>query len=210
MAVDTFLLHMRYFLLLWCIVGCCIPLRSQTTDSLPAAADSLAPARHGFIHRFFKQDYPNPRKALLFSIIPGGGQIYNKKWWKLPIAYGALGTVMYFEINNIRQYRNLRDNYRAQVDGDPDTNPTKFPTNLKAEDMKAYRDIYKRYVELNSVVLGLTYLLTVTDAFVDAHLASFDVSEDLSMKPVPSFESTPSGAPAIGLGLRFTWGVSKP
>jgi hypothetical protein len=195
--------------LIWFLVWFFTTLaQAQETDTLVLPAldtNQILMPKKQFLNGFFTKNYPNPKKALLFSIVPGGGQMYNRKWWKLPIVYGALGTVMYFEISNVRQYRNLRDNYRAQVDGDPDTNPVKFPTNLKQEDMKAYRDIYKRYVEINSLILGLTYLLTMTDAFVDAHLASFDVTEDLSLRAIPNIQSTAAGMPAFGLGLKFRW-----
>lgn len=179
------------------------PLHGQTSkDSVQTQVlrlDSLPP-EPGAFNRFFTKGYPNPRKAVLFAIIPGGGQIYNKKWWKLPIVYGALGATTWILVDNTRQYRLLRDNYKLQVDGDPNTNPEEFPYNaIDPTAMRNYRDQWRRYVELSSVSLGLVFLLTVTDAFVDAHLASFDVSDDLSLHIRPSFDA----GLGIGVSLGF-------
>ena len=175
---------------------------ADSTRVLPA--DTASSRRPSFVRRFFSKDYPNPRKAALFSaIIPGAGQVYNKRWWKLPIVYGALGTALYFEIDNIKQYRELRDNYRWLVDEDPNTNPTEEPyTLIDATTMKGYRDQWRRYVEFSSITLGLAYLLQVTDAFVDAHLRSFDVSDDLSLHFQPKIDAS------SGLGATFGAGLS--
>lgn len=171
-------------------------------------ADSLHPSRSFSLRRFFTADYPKPgRAALLSLILPGAGQAYNKRWWKLPIVYGALGGVLYVEIDNIRQYRALRDNYRLLVDGDPNTNPTEAPYDrIDATTMKSYRDQWRRYVEQTSLVLGLVYLLQVTDAFVDAHLRNFDVSDDLTLRFQPKLDQTQGLGPAFGFGISLGFG----
>jgi hypothetical protein len=174
------------------------------TDSTHVAIPDSGIERNHWLRHFFTHDYPNPRKAVLFGIIPGGGQIYNKKWWKLPLVYGALGGMVYLEISNIKQHRALVYNYRLLKDGNPDTNPTQVPYNRIDEvSMKSYRDQFERYVELSSLGLGLVYLLTITDAFVDAHLHSFDVSDDLSFRIKPSFQGIGS-TPSIGMGICFS------
>lgn len=125
----------------------------------------------------------------------------------MPIVYAVLGGVTYFEIDNIREYHRLRDNYKLLVDGDPNTNPTEAPYNqIDAIAMKQYRDQWKRYVEQTSLVLGLAYVLTATEAFVGAHLARFDVSDDLSFKVQPKFQVSPYSSPVLGLGLTFQLG----
>lgn len=204
----------RFYLLL-SVCFCCWDASAQQPDTLliqnGVIADSTQVLRAdtsidkpSFVRRFFSKDYPNPRKAALFSaIIPGAGQAYNKRWWKLPIVYGALGTALYFEIDNIKQYRELRDNYRWLVDEDPNTNPVEEPyTLIDATTMKGYRDQWRRYVEFSSITLGLAYLLQVTDAFVDAHLRSFDVSDDLSLHFQPKIDAS------SGLGATFGAGLS--
>jgi len=193
--------------LLWCLAGMvCLPLALWGQ-----AADTTAAAPAGQPTRFWRAlwgDYPNPRTAVVLSLMaPGAGQMYNKKWWKVPLAYGALGVLVYSEVVNVRQYRALRDNYRWLVDDDPATNPTEPPYNqLDAVALRRYRDQWRRRVELNAIGIGLAYFLIAADAFVDAHLARFDVSEDLSGKLRPHLEPVAGGAPAIGLGLSLRLG----
>ncbi len=171
------------------------------------AGAKLRSANPNYWQRTFG-NYPNPRTAVVLSLaLPGAGQVYNKKWWKLPIVYGALGTLVYSEVANVRQYRALRDNYKWLVDGDPNTNPTEPPYNqLDAVALRRYRDQWRRYVELNAVGIGLAYFLAAADAFVDAHLARFDVGENLSWQLRPSIQPAMGGIPAIGVGLSVQLG----
>jgi len=147
---------------------------------------------------FLSKNYPNPRVAAFISMaLPGAGQAYNKKWWKVPIAWGALGGIAYGTFSTQRTYRDLREAYKITVNG----GEPKAPYNaFDAPRLKGYRDQFKSYTEKWYLALGVTYLLIVTDAFVDAHLARFDVDDDLSLRFKPSVEQAP-GAPAIGLGL---------
>lgn len=202
------------------ILGCfsAAGLKAQLPDSLPPAQpvslvikhetpDTL-PAKPGFIKRILTKNYPNPGTAVWLSLaLPGAGQAYNKKWWKLPIVYGVLGVLTYTEIDNIKQYNILKDNYRWVVDGDPTTNPSEAPyTLMDATRLKFYRDQWRGYVELNTVLLGLAYILTATEAYVDAHLARFDVSDDLSLRIRPAMHATPDNGYAIGLGVALQIG----
>lgn len=218
----------RFFLVtgvfLW--VFAVVPLWGQQVDTLSAAIgpDSIAPEGYKTLNsltfpdstiltpvrdkgpfiQFFAKGYPNPRKAALFSfILPGAGQVYNKKWWKLPIVYGAFGTLIWIEARNVREYRAARENYRWIVDGDATTEAQGKFAGRSAASVKDYRDTYRRYVEFGGIGLGLAYLLTAADAFVDAHLSRFDVSEDLSLhwRPVPA-----PGGPAWGLTFQVDLG----
>lgn len=216
------------------------PLAAQQPDSVGAVVrpDSLAPAvqkkadkigtapivetikdtipvkstrKPGFGHKLLGKNYPNPRAAALFSaILPGAGQAYNRKWWKVPIAWGALGTIGYFTFDTQNTYRELRDNYKLLVDDDPNTNPTESPYNtFDATRTKNYRDTFRGYTEKWYLALGVTYLLIVTDAFVDAHLYKFDVSDDLSLQFKPSLE-TSNGAPVFGMGIALSLSNKPP
>jgi Family of unknown function (DUF5683) len=139
----------------------------------------------------------------LFSlVVPGAGQAYNRKWWKIPLVYGVLGGMGYLEYQNIQDFRLYRDSYKALVDGDPHTVVTNPRLLLQDRTtMRANRDIARKNLEQSSLWLGLAYILSITDAFVDAHLYSFDVSDDLSLKFCPKTQATP------GLGLTFGVGI---
>ncbi len=200
---------------------CCflaVNMKAQQPDSLPPVkpdqllivhdSSEVSPPKPGFVKRILSKNYPNPGTAVWLSLaLPGAGQAYNKKWWKLPIVYGVLGVLTYTEIDNINQYNLLKDNYRWVVDGDPNTNPTEAPyTLMDATRLKFYRDQWRSYVELNTVLLGLAYILTATEAFVDAHLTHFDVSDDLTLRIRPNIQTTPDNGYAIGIGFALQLG----
>lgn len=154
---------------------------------------------------FFTRKYPDPRKAaLLAAVLPGSGQAYNKKWWKVPIVYAALGGMTWWTVDNVRTYHEYRDNYKLLVDENPNTNPAdpKYLT-VTTETLRQYRDRFRKYSEQSYLGLGLLYLLSVTDAFVDAHLHNFDVSDDLSMRLVPNLQSSPGFGASFGLGVQI-------
>lgn len=167
---------------------------AQPTDTVPKPPPVPAQARPA------ASGWPNPKKAVLWGIIPGGGQVYNRDWWKLPIVYGGLGALTYIYIDNRNEYRRLRDNYRLQVDDDPNTNPSESPYDqIDPISMKTYRDQWRRYSELSALFLGLGYIFSIGEAFVDAQLKNFDVSDDLSfrLRAVPGTQ----GYPVTTIGL---------
>ncbi|HLP92892.1 MAG TPA: DUF5683 domain-containing protein [Saprospiraceae bacterium] len=179
--------------------------RAANADVVPDSLKEKPSRKSRFGQKLLGKKYPNPRAAALFSaVLPGAGQAYNRKWWKVPIAWGALGTIGYFTFDTQKTYRELRDSYVLLVDGDPNTNPTEEPySTFDATRTKQYRDTFRGYTEKWYLALGVTYLLIVTDAFVDAHLYKFDVSDDLSLQLRPSFE-TSNGAPVFGMGIALS------
>jgi hypothetical protein len=129
--------------------------------------------------------------------------MYNKKWWKLPIVYGGLGTMYYFNAKNRQQYVKLRDAYKLKVNGGQ---PTEYPYSvLDAPTLKSYRDQWRKYSEQTTIWFVILYFATITDAFVDAHLASFDVSDDLTMRLLPNVQSDGFG-PSFGMGIQLQLG----
>lgn len=155
----------------------------------------------------FSKNYPQPRTAALLSmVLPGAGQAYNKKWWKVPLAWGALGGIGYFTFDTQNTYRELRSAYKTKVNGGEPPEPYK---DVEAATLRNYRDTFRGYTEKWYLALGVTYLLIVTDAFVDAHLAKFDVNDDLSFRLKPALEAAP-GAPAFGLGISLSLSPTHP
>lgn len=148
--------------------------------------------------RMVKEKFvPEPKKALWLAIVfPGGGQIYNRKYWKLPLIYGGfLGCVYALSWNNM-MYRDYSQAYIDIMDDDPNTRSYEsfiprgynIDSNLsRIQDLfRRKKNYYRRYRDLSMFCMIGVYALSIIDAYVDAELSSFDISHDLSMKVRPS------------------------
>jgi hypothetical protein len=143
----------------------------------------------------------SPRKATLLSALaPGAGQIYNRKYWKAPIAWIGLGTCVHFIQENTREYRRYKDAYIALADGDAAT-VDEFNGQFSAAQVLEVTDTYRRWRDLSYIAFGLVYMLNVVDATVDAYFVRFDVGSDLSLQAAPSIYTTGLGAPGLTLAL---------
>jgi hypothetical protein len=157
----------------------------------------------------------NPRKAALRSaILPGWGQIYNKKYWKLPIVYGALGTSAGIFFFNLKTYKDTRLAYTIKYNMSKPTATaadsarfSEIPDYLQPislGSLRSYRDSYRRDIDYSVLFFVLLWGLNVVDAAVDAHLKSFDVSPDLSFKFKPGY------SPMAGTtGMSFVVNIGK-
>ena len=138
---------------------------------------------------------PNPPKATwLALVIPGGGQIYNRKYWKLPIFYGGFAGCAYALTWNSKMYKDYSTAYKDAMNGNmqsssiTDLLPPGYKiseTQLK-ELLRKRKDTYRRYRDLSIFAFIGVYLLSVIDAYVDAELSNFDITPDLSMKVEPA------------------------
>jgi hypothetical protein len=159
-----------------------------------AAADSAKRTE-----RLFGLRLTRPAKAaLLAAIAPGAGQIYNKRWWKLPLVYGALGGVIGGEVFYQIRYDEYVRGYDARI-----ANPTQDPalgpidtgarSGLERSTDAVQRGIvfYRGYRDIFYLYIGLAYTLQIVDALVDAHLKDFDVSDDLSLHWEPTMMAVP-------------------
>ena len=145
----------------------------------------------------------NPKIATIRSaILPGWGQAYNKKYWKIPIIYGALGTTAGVFFYNLKTYKLLRKAiiYR----GDTSTYNLVDPQfrNLSTESIRTYRNAFRQNIDYSVLFFLLFWGLNIVDATVDAHLQAFDVSPDISMKIRPGLNSTNNG-PGISFVFFF-------
>jgi len=121
-----------------------------------------------------------PAKAAFYSaVFPGMGQVYNKKYWKLPLVYGALGTTIYFYISNNKKYHQYRDAYKRRLEGFTDDNYTYLDNSRLISAQK----FYQKNRDLSALLTGLFYVLNIVDANVDAHLMQFNVNDKLTVKP---------------------------
>ena len=147
----------------------------------------------------------NPTKALLLSIIPGAGQIYNGQAWKLPIVYGALGGVGYFTYTYYKSMKSFKDEYLSRRAGnDPQLEGyTNYPVSSIYNLYQSNNKSFQTFVLITVAVYGLNLI----DAYVFGHLYDFQVSDDLSLNLSPSLTPdpyTPWGfSPAMQMTLRF-------
>ncbi len=144
-----------------------------------------------------------PRKATIRSaMVPGWGQIYNKKYWKVPLVYGALGITAGVFFYNVKNYKALRQAYIYKTDtlpGNDELIDPKFK-NLSAGALKSYRNTFRQNIDYSVLFFILFWGLNVVDATVDGHLKQFDVDENLSLKIKPGFSPM---ANTTGLSLVF-------
>lgn len=186
------------------------PLLSRN-DSLQLRKDSIKIAK--------KRDWatwrPNPKRAMwLALVLPGAGQIYNRKYWKLPIVYGGFVGCAYALRWNNQMYRDYSQAYLDIMDDDPNTNsylemlPPRYDITGREEQFKNVfkrkKDFYRRYRDLSAFCFVGVYLLSVIDAYVDAQLSVFDISPDLSMKVEPAVIGAPN---MLGSNKRTAYGV---
>ena len=150
----------------------------------------------------WRQRHRPERATLLSAVMPGAGQIYNRKYWKAPIVWAGVGTSIWFIRDNNRQYQRYRTAYLALVDGDP-TTVDEFDGQFTPAQVLEVTDTYRRWRDLSYIAVGAVYLLNVVDATVDGHFVRFDVSPDLSLRMGPSFGTMAQGAP--GLSFALAW-----
>ncbi|MFK7773187.1 MAG: DUF5683 domain-containing protein [Saprospiraceae bacterium] len=188
-----------------------IALEKGDTTTLSSPTNSKKKKKGNFIKRYFQKDYPSPKKAVvLTAILPGLGQIYNKKLWyiKLPLVYGAFGGLIYSIQYNGRNYRQLKREHRYLVDG-LDCTTSVYDGIVTAEVLKNARDKFDKQLQFSYIGIGLAYILTAAEAYTTAHLLTFDVSDDLSMRFKPSFDVNPSTGMTVGFGVNFIIGKKK-
>ena len=162
------------------------------------AANSFAIADSGKVVKSNPKKIWKPDVATatwLALVIPGGGQIYNRKYWKLPIVYGGFVGCMYAYNWNGQMYKDYRQAYLDIMDSDPNTNSYKdfFRPGYNFEANKEYlksvfkkrKDRYRRWRDLSIFATIGVYALSVLDAYVDAQLATFDISDDVNLSIEP-------------------------
>lgn len=166
-------------------------------DSIKApmvfGADSLRMPETKVKERFV----PDPKKAMwLAMVIPGGGQIYNRKYWKLPLIYGGFIGCVYAMTWNNTMYRDYSQAYIDIMDNDDNTKsyenflPPSYDVNANMERLKDLfkrkKNYYRRYRDLSMFCMIGVYALSILDAYIDAEMSSFDISDELTMKVKPT------------------------
>lgn len=188
----------------------------ETDSVIMTSGDAILKAENVVIDQ--QQWMPDPKKALWLSIVfPGGGQIYNRKYWKLPLFYGGFLGCLYALNWNNTMYRDYSQAYIDIMDTNPDTKsyidflPPTYDAQANSERLKTLfkrkKDFYRRYRDLSIFCLIGVYALSIIDAYVDAELSSFDISHDLSMKIRPSIINDNSTAQRMPMFKNQSYGV---
>ena len=178
--------------------------------------DSLTRLDYGNV-KIFK---PDPNRAMWVSLLcPGLGQVYNRRYWKQPLVVGGFVGLGYATAWNNKMLEDYTKAYRDAMDNDPSTNSYMdfYPPTTKEEDvdmawlkksLKSKKDFYRRNKELCIISIVGMYLLCVVDAYVDASLMNFDISEDLSVQVKPAViepRYTDKKLPSLGLQCAFNF-----
>ncbi|MDO5017651.1 MAG: DUF5683 domain-containing protein [Porphyromonas sp.] len=191
---------------------------SEMTPLIEEASNQEAPeltlrkSDNGSEHRFI----PDPKTAVLLSIIPGGGQVYNRVYWKLPILVGAY-TACYYAIswnnNNLLEYSNAYREIKSDTPMDFDSwknfvpygvDPETYVNNTGFhEQLKRGRDFYRRNRDLSIIVTVGVYALFIIDAYVDAELYNFDISPNLTLSYAPAYIPATPETPDSGIGVQL-------
>lgn len=141
-----------------------------------------------FINKVNAQDISkpikSPKKAALLSLIPGAGQVYNKKYWKVPIIYASLITSAYYINDNHNQYKTYKKAYLIRIDNDPNTTD-EYVGQYNSNDLIILKDFYRRNREISILCFVGVYILNIVDASVGAHLFDYDISENISLNVSP-------------------------
>ena len=202
--LKTFLLFGAFFLLF--IIGDTKIFAQQKEDTLILKENTNVDTTRKNATRdsVVKKKY-NPKVATFRSaVLPGWGQFYNKKYWKIPIIYGALGTTAGVFFFNLKTYKRLRQAVILRSDTilSNDNQVYKDFINLSTESIRSYRNEYRQNIDYSVLFFMLFWGLNVVDATVDAHLKSFDVSPDISMKIRPGLNTANNG-PGISFVFFF-------
>ncbi|MFO8088109.1 MAG: DUF5683 domain-containing protein [Bacteroidales bacterium] len=176
----------------------CMILSSQSMAQKDTPSDSIANNKQNIAADSLTQMHSPKIAARRSAMLPGLGQAYNKKYWKIPVIYAALGTSSWFIVKNNRQYKKYRDAYIARTDND---STTVTSIRYTTENIRLRRNYYHRNLELSIIITAGIYLFNIVDASVDAHLFYFDVSDDLSMRIQPEVNGFRPGHPSGGLRL---------
>lgn len=172
---------------------------------------------------------PETMKATMMAVtFPGGGQIYNRKYWKIPIVYAGFGALAYTAGFNSKNYKLYMEAYQDFTDAIPETqsytsliqadpktyDPVLYPDDYEPSQATYYEegmlrlvDYYKRNRDLSYIGIGAWYLLSILDANVDASLFNYDISNNLDITFVPIQMTSPGGYFGAGLclDLRITF-----
>lgn len=214
-------LRITLLVLLWLALSLTAKAELAPSDSIPPdptlqSATTEEVIKKALPSKKAKGFQPNSTKAVLFSIIPGGGQVYNRVYWKLPIVIGAY-TACYYAIswnnNNLLDYatafRDIKSSKPMEHQSWKDfipygADPKSYVNNTGFhEQLRRGRDFYRRNRDLSIIITVGIYALFMIDAYVDAELYSFDISPNLTLSYAPAYIPPTPQTPDSGMGVQL-------
>lgn len=164
----------------------------------------------------WKLDHSPKKATRLSAIFPGLGQIYNRKYWKLPIIYGGFTGLIVAERWNNARYEDYKQAYSDIIDDDPEsdsyldllapgTDPESIDLGYLEDVIENKRINFRRDRDFMRIMMGLAYVLQIIDANVDAHLMDFDISDDLTLHLEPTFSQNSNLSKSFGVKMHITF-----
>lgn len=195
------------FFLLVILIAFLLVFKGNAQDSIAkVTGDTVI---HNIKDSILQFHHSPTRAAILSAVLPGAGQIYNRKAWKVPLLYAGFGTLGYFivKFNNLyREYQNAYIQYYKFNNSEILKTLPRFRIN---SDIKAqfdwYKNTYRRWRDMDIMLFGAVYILNIIDATVDAYLFNYDISDDLSLRLEPTLINTYAnkGTPGLKLCLKL-------
>jgi len=170
-----------------------LPSRALTSsaDTLYSIPDSVRQKEHS-----------PTRATILSACLPGLGQVYNRKYWKVPVIYAGFGIMTYFIWTNTDYYLSFKCAYIESSYGNMNGSYSNLVNRYSADELLSAREYYRRNLEVSILLTSVWYVLNILDATVDAHLYTFDISDKLSMKVEPALLPAGTGLTPSG-GLKI-------
>ena len=193
--------------LLLCLVALLLTASAQAQEPLPQekqAKETKAPEA--------KATHSAKRAAYMSALLPGSGQVYNGKWWKVPIIYAGFGGLGYMAVSNYKDYKLFLSAYKYKT-GNLEEGETlsddawRLAEYYQASQLQSYKEAFRRDFELYCILIAAWYGLNIVDAIVDGHLYTYDIGDDLSLHIDPVFTLPETPCYAFGgrqTGLTFT------
>ncbi|MBC3846902.1 hypothetical protein H8K90_10970 [Winogradskyella echinorum] len=175
------MLNKRFYILLLCLSSALFSFSQKDKDSTNIELDKELILIDKEVLTRKEIDPLRPSKAAFYSaILPGLGQAYNKKYWKIPLVWGGIGAGVYFYVRNDKQFDRYRDAYKRRLAGFKDD---EFYNVVSDDGLIRAQEQFRRNKEVSLLVTIGLYALNIIDANVDAHLLQFNVDENLSLRP---------------------------
>ncbi len=183
-----------------------LPLSFSFGEGAQRADEAI---REGFRERLQKDTFAkhSPKRASIYSaLLPGLGQAYNRKYWKIPIVFAGLGVSGYYILENRKQMRCRQDALIARLDNDSTTFPKTEFAAISIDILTSDRNLYRTYRDYSIIAFAAIYLLNIVDASVDAHFYKFNIDKPLAMQKKRHLYFASSkvlGKPTLGLAYRW-------